>query len=125
MGVIIKYLIDFTDAGIKVSNNVLTGGFVLDAEVTAEMIRGTAGSTFEIRLIDLPEKKETALHESLGTSNKHVTVKLGYSDLGPYDTVMTGVMESVRAVVQADKLVTIVKGVETATYTLQKGKYVY
>ncbi len=120
MGVIVKYLIDFTEAGVKVSNNVLTGGFLLDAEVTAEMVRGTAGSTFEIHLIDLPEKKAAALHE-----NKHVTIKLGYSDLGPFDTVMTGVIESVGELIQVDKLVTVVKGIETATFVLQKGSYKY
>lgn len=142
MGVAVKYIIDFPDAGIKVTNNLLSGGYLLDAEVTAEMIRGTAGCNFEIRLTDLPVKKEAALYAEVPTPKDplalvsaavlpaaapvpvgHVTIKLGYSDLGPFDTVIQGVIDSVRAVVQADKLITIVKGTETATYVVQKAKY--
>lgn len=117
MSVIIRYQVEFPGAGFKVSNDLGLGDYILDASITAEMIRGTAGSAFEIRLFDLPQREEETLYASVGHL-AHVKVKLGYfdGDLGP---VLEGTIDSVRAVVEGNKLVTIVKGLEIATHALQ------
>ena len=81
MGVIIKYQLDFSDVGLKVSNDVFSGDFILDADITAQMARGSAGSTFELKIYDLPDQKATALHQQVKTSHRgKVAIKLGYMD---------------------------------------------
>ena len=132
MGVIIKYLIDFQDAGLKVSNDLTLGDFTLDASIDIEMTRGVPGSSFNIQLFDLPKSKASSLDALVGAitgredndtglsdAGKKISIKLGYFD-GSFETVLDGIVDSVRALVQDDKLVTIVKGLETATHALHQ-----
>jgi hypothetical protein len=129
MGVIVKYLVDLHEAGFKVSSDPFAagnGGFMLDATITCKMTRGTAnsGSTFEIHLINLPKKKEEVLFDRMtNKKSTNITVKLGYADGGPFETVMEGLMDKVRAIVEGDNLTTIITGKEYATHALQSAKY--
>jgi hypothetical protein len=129
MGVIVKYLVDLHEAGFKVSSDPFTagdGGFMLDATITCAMKRGTAnsGSTFEIRLVNLPKKKEEALFKRITDKTPtNISIKMGYADGGPFDTVMEGLMDSVRATVEGDNLTTIISGKEYATHVLQRAKF--
>jgi hypothetical protein len=131
MGVIIKYLVDLHEAGFQVSSDPFaagSGGFILDATITCKMTRGTAnsGSTFEIRLVNLPKKKEEVLFKRMtDKSPTNITIKMGYADGGPFDKVMEGLMDKVRAVVEGDNLTTIITGKEYATHALQRAKFQY
>jgi hypothetical protein len=123
VSVIIKYLVNFTGAGFTVSNDLISGDFLIDVSIRAVMSRGAAGSTFEIKLYDLPESKAEELNQK-GKDPKtaRVTIKLGYMD-GEFDTVMEGVYTDVSATVEGDNLVTTVKGEESGTYALRRKRY--
>ena len=123
MGVIIKYLIDFTGPGFKVSNDLFSGDFVIDVSVRVVMSPGAAGSTFEIKLYDLPESKAEDLNQKAkDPQTARVKIKLGYLD-GDFDTVLEGVYTDVSATVEGDSLVTTVKGEESGTYALRRKRY--
>jgi len=125
MGVIIKYQLDFSDVDLKVSNDVFAGDFILDADITAQMARGSAGSTFELKIYDLPNQKAKALHQQVKTSHSgKVAIKLGYmDDPGGFSKVMDGIFTKVSAAVDGDKLVTTIKGMETATHALTRTSF--
>jgi len=129
MGVIIKYLVQFPDIGLGVSSDGFaspTGGFLLDATITCKMLRGTAnsGSSFEIRILNLPKKKAEELADRMAKETPtKVTIKMGYADGGPFETVMEGLVDKVRAVVETDDLTTIITGKEYATHALQRAKF--
>ncbi len=93
MGVIIKYLADFQDLGLKVSNDITQGDFTLDASITVSMNRGADGCSFNIQLFDLPQAKADTLallpsipaggsdtKSALNELGKRVTISLGYFD---------------------------------------------
>ena len=69
MGVIIKYQLKFPEVELRVSNDVLSGDFIIDADITATTLRGAAGSSFEIKLYDLPQKKAQEIEQRLQRSN--------------------------------------------------------
>jgi len=124
VGVIIKYQLEFPEVGLKVSNDLADGEFILDADITAKMKRGMEGGSFEIKLYDLPlekakaiKEKAKAIKEKAGTLAR-VIIKLGYFD-GPFEKVMEGVIEKMRSTVQDDKLVSSLEGHEIGTYALQ------
>ncbi len=123
MSVIIKYVIDFPSAGFKVSNDLLKGDFIIDASVRVTMLRGAAGSQFEIKLYDLPDSKAEELHQKVQTPQQaKVTIKLGYMD-GEFDTVTDGIYTEVTVRVEGDSLVTTIKGQESGTYTLKQKRF--
>ncbi len=118
MGVIIKYQIEFPDAGFKVSNDLLKGDFIIDADIKATMLRGTAGAAFEITLYDLPEDEVQKIVKAReGGKKPSLKILLGYFD-GPFELVMEGIYTDVRCEVKDDKLQTSVNGVECGTYAL-------
>lgn len=122
MGVILRSLVEFPEAGLKVGNDL--SGFLVDATVSVEMIRGSAGVGFELKLPDLLKGKADALSQRLQDhAATHVSIKLGYSDGGPFEQVLDGVVERVRAVVEEGRLVTIVRGRERASYVLHRARY--
>lgn len=131
MGVIIKYLVEFPDANLKVSNDITKGDFTLDATISIPMKRGMDGCSFQVDLIDLPQAKAKTLSilpsvpgggsdtkSVLNDLGKHVTVSLGYFD-GAFEKVMEGIIDSATAEVKGSTLVTTVKGLETATHALK------
>jgi hypothetical protein len=118
MGVIIKYQLVFPEVGLKVSNDMFSGEFILDADITAEMKRGMSGASFEIKLVDLPLKKANQIKAKI-PDLATVIIKLGYVE-GPFENVMHGIIEKVTVEVQDDKLITTIKGLETGAYALLK-----
>jgi hypothetical protein len=107
-------------AGFTVSNDLLKGNFLIDVSVEAKMDRGAAGSTFEIKLYDLPEKKTADLFDTMNKTpiKANVVIKLGYMD-GDFETVMEGIYSDVTSHVEGDNLVTTIKGEENGTYALR------
>jgi hypothetical protein len=122
MSVIIKYQVKFPEVDLTVSNDLFSGHFILDADITATTVRGAAGSTFEIKLYDLPKSQAEEIDKRL--LNKQpvgVQMSLGYFG-GPFESVMEGAVTNIASVVADDKLVTTVKGEELATYALKRVK---
>jgi hypothetical protein len=117
MGVILKYKLEFPEVALKVSNDIFSGEFNIDSNITVEMKRNTGGASFNIEMIDLPLKKAELIKNRVATL-AHVNISLGYFD-APFGQVMEGVIEKVTSTVQADKLVTTIKGKETGFYTLE------
>lgn len=117
MGVIIKYQLVFPEVGLKVSNDIFSGEFIIDSNITVEMKRNTGGASFKIELIDLPMAKAEKIKEKIARL-PHVKINLGYFD-SPFGEVMDGIIEKISSVVQGDKLITTIKGKETGTYTLE------
>lgn len=127
-GVFIKYVVEFVDARLKVSNDLLKGDVCLDADVSVRMSRGTAGAAFEIKLYDLPEKNVKVI-VAKGKSGKtpdapkpHLIIQLGYFDT-KVTPVLDGIYESVESKVEGDKLVTTIKGREAAFYACATTPY--
>jgi hypothetical protein len=117
MGVIIKYQLEFPEVRLKISNDILSGEFIIDANIATEMKRNTGGASFKIELIDLPKRKADEIKAQLPSLAK-VIIKLGYFD-SPFEKVMEGIIEDIKSVVQEDRLVTTIKGLETGTYALK------
>ena len=122
-GVFIKYSVEFVDAQLTVSNDVLVGDVCIDADVSIRMSRGIAGTSFEIKLYDLPEPKVQSLADTLkGNGKPHLKIKLGYFDT-QVQLVLEGVYESLESTAGDDKLLTTVKGRETAFFACATTSY--
>jgi hypothetical protein len=120
MGVITKYFVELSQPALTVSNNVYSGEFIIDAEITAEMVCGWPGSAFEVKLINLPEKKVREIKGALRPDNPlPIKIELGYFDF-PFGPVIEGVVQKLKVKVEDNKLVTTLKGMETATATLNR-----
>lgn len=122
MSTIIKYQLEFTDIGLKISNDAFSGDFILDADINATMSRGASGATFDIKIYDLPDAKAQALHDQLKNSHRGtVNIKLGYmDDRSVFGTVMEGIYTKVGANVSGEHFITSVKGMETGTHALTR-----
>jgi hypothetical protein len=119
MGVILKYQLDFPEVGLKVSNDIFSGEFNIDANITAEMKRNTGGASFNIELIDLPLTKADEIRiQATAPLLATVIIKLGYFD-SPFEEVMRGVIQKIKSTVQGEKLITTIVGQETGTYALE------
>lgn len=120
-GVFIKYVVEFPDAKLKVSNDIMAGDISLDADINVRMSRGTAGATFEIKLYDLPEPKVKTLAEKFkaksapNASKPHVKIQLGYLDT-KVKPVLDGICESLKSEVDDEKMVTTLTGREAGRY---------
>ena len=143
-GVFLKYVADFRDAGLKVSNDPMVGDACIDGDVSVRMSRGTSGGDFQIVLHNLPEKLAKCISDTLATPvddadagagaaagnaagkvagkvakpPSHVLINLGYFDTEA-GTVMEGICESVVCKVAGDELLTTISGREMATYACQ------
>jgi len=121
MGVIIKYQLEFPE--LTVSNDLFSGEFILDADITAEMERGAIGSKFDIKLSDLPLEKAKELNKKLQDGELSVVIRLGYFD-GSFDTVMEGMVKNLYSRVINDQLITSMCGFELGTHALLNTKYI-
>jgi hypothetical protein len=123
MGVILKYVISFPDAGFKVSNDLLRGDFLLDVSVQIDMLPGANGTSFDLQIFDLPDKKVQALNDLVkGEKPAKVSIQLGYFD-DPFGLVVSGVFTEVRTHIEGENMVTRIKGEESATYALRNTPY--
>lgn len=115
-GVFIKYAVEFAQPKLTVSNDATVGDLCIDGNVSVRMSRGTAGTTFEITLYDLPEPKVQSLADALqGDAKPHLKIRLGYFDTS-VKQVLEGVYESIDSKVTGDQLVTTVKGREVGFF---------
>ena len=52
MGIVIWYKLAFP--GVTVSNDIFSGDYILDADITLEMTAGDSADTFKATLVNLP-----------------------------------------------------------------------
>ncbi|MFD9724993.1 hypothetical protein [Streptomyces sp. NPDC059072] len=91
---------------LTVSNDVLGGSLVLDADITVTMGEGAVASTFEVVLVNLPAQTVTTLRDTLARRPLAATVRLGYFDdptVGRHP-VMTGRIVKLNSWVAEDGL---------------------
>lgn len=117
MGLILQYRLALPQQGLTLSNNVYRGEYILDAEITAEMVCGFPGSVFKAKIWNLPEKEVKKLNTALGNGPLPIQIDLGYFEF-PFAPLMTGVVKKVEAAVEEGKLVTTLTGGESATQAL-------
>jgi hypothetical protein len=125
MGVVIKYQLEFPEAGLRVSNDLYGGEFLLDAEIKVNMERGKAGTSFAIRVYDLPLVVARRLDKMLqGAGALSVVARLGYFD-GDFEQVLDGRVQKMRSAVSPDgeQLVTTFEGTEVGTYLLSATEF--
>ena len=126
MGVVLKYLLDFVDTGLKVSNDLFQATILLDAEVKIDMRRGSAGTQFELKLFDLPQSEVTKIEERLKTRQPfQIKVKLGYMDTfssSDFQQVVDGFFKSIERKIDSNREVTTIKGQERVTHLLTEAK---
>ncbi|MFI5529921.1 hypothetical protein ACIA8O_15405 [Kitasatospora sp. NPDC051853] len=132
MGFVIWFQLRVEKAGpggllpLRVSNDVFSGEYVLDADLRVDLLSGAAASTFSAKLTNLPadvvETLKTRHAEALaGRDPVEVTLALGYFDDpgGRTAPVLRGVLTGIRtSVTDAGDLLTELRGTETAGYRL-------
>ncbi|MFI9297618.1 hypothetical protein [Streptomyces gardneri] len=99
-------LAGLTTLPLNVSNDVLGGSLVLDADITVTMSEGAVASTFEVVLVNLPAETVRTLRAALARRPLSATVRLGYFDdrsVGR-DPVMAGRVVKVASWVAEDGL---------------------
>ncbi|MFD4507788.1 hypothetical protein [Streptomyces sp. NPDC058457] len=110
---------------VTVSNDVLAGAFVVDAEITVTMTEGAATDTFEVTLINLPLDLTELIRAVRATTPVDVTIHLGYFEepttrTGDGGLLLTGRLTRVSGCVGADGYArTVLYGQETAGYLLR------
>ena len=110
---------------VTVSNDVLAGALVLDAEITVTMTEGAATDTFEVTLINLPTSTADVIRAAQATTPVTVTIHLGYFDEPTTRTtdaglVLTGRVTRVSGCVDGDGYArTVLYGQESAGYLLR------
>lgn len=132
MGFVIWFQLQVERAGpggllpLRVSNDVFSGEYVLDADLRIDLLSGAAASTFSARLTNLPadvvETLKTRHAEALaGQDPVEVTLTLGYFDdpAGRTAPVLRGVLTGIRtSVTDAGDLLTELRGMESAGFRL-------
>jgi len=131
MGFVIWFALEVAGAGpggaapLRVSNDVLDGDYVLDAEIRVDLVAGAAASSFTAVLADLPadvaETLKSRHREGGRTRPLQATVSLGYFDdpASKSDPVLRAVVTSIRTRVNgAGLLETELRGMELAGYWL-------
>jgi len=123
MGVVLWYQIEFPDQKIKVSSDVYSGDYLVDAEISITYAIGQPG-TFEVRFKDLPIKVNKALADALGkgsgvSAGVKIIIRLGYlDDPGSRAAVLTGRVESIESATRFPPLGSLLKGHEEASFLL-------
>lgn len=132
MGFVIWFQLQAERAGpgglvpLRVSNDVFSGEYVLDADLRIDLLSGAAASTFSAKLTNLPadvvETLKTRHSQALaGQEPLEVTLSLGYFDDpgGRTAPVLRGVLTGIRtSVTDAGDLLTELRGMETAGFRL-------
>ena len=130
MGVVIWFKLEVAEAGpgglpLRVSNDVRSGDYILDADIRVDLVAGAAASSFTAALANLPADVADTLkskHRAGGkTRPLQVTISLGYFDdpATQATPVLQGVITSIRTRVNNDGLLeTELRGSELAGYWL-------
>ncbi|MBU2670216.1 hypothetical protein KOI35_42620 [Actinoplanes bogorensis] len=134
MGFVIWFQVSIEGAGLggllplRISNDVFGGEYVLDADITVDLISGAAASTFTVVLTSLPADVVDTLKTRhakavAGGEPAGITIGLGYFDdpAGRADPLLRGVLTSIRTSVGRNgDLITTLRGLELAGYKLLK-----
>ena len=131
MGFVIWFKLEVPGAGprgllpLRVSNDVLSGDYILDADIRVDLVAGAAASSFTAVLANLPADVADTLkskHRDGGKAQPlQVTISLGYFDDPATQArpVLNGVVNSIRTRVNGDGLLeTELRGTELAGYWL-------
>jgi hypothetical protein len=127
MSLVIWYAMIFPELGVRVSNDVFSGEYLLDAEITIEMTAGDSADTFQAVLANLPAEVADGLkhaHQRASASKPlEAKIFLGYFDEPATATldspVLHGAVTSIRsAVTDGGLLTTEIKGQELAGFKL-------
>ncbi|MCA1705899.1 MAG: hypothetical protein LC808_22620 [Actinobacteria bacterium] len=109
---------------LTVSNDVLSGSLVIDADITVTMTDGAAADTFELSLINLPGQVTDLIKNTHAAKPVNATIHLGYFDepstrTGP-GQVLVGRIITVTGSVGSDGLSrTVLCGQEEGGYLLR------
>ncbi|WOX14100.1 hypothetical protein [Streptomyces sp. N50] len=110
---------------LTVSNDVLAGSFVLDADITVTMTEGAATDTFEVTLINLPTDVIDRIRAVQARTAVNVSIRLGYFDdpsttTGDAGRVLVGRVTRISGTVGQDGYArTVLYGQEEAGYLLR------
>ncbi|MDX2547453.1 hypothetical protein ACOT81_37325 [Streptomyces sp. WI04-05B] len=109
---------------LRVSNDVLSGSLVIDADVTVTMTDGASADTFEISLINLPGQVTDLIKNTHAAGPVNTTIHLGYFDEPTTRTtagrVLVGRVVTVTGGVGDDGLSrTVLRGQEEGGYLLR------
>ncbi|MGW3105323.1 hypothetical protein [Streptomyces sp. NPDC001100] len=110
---------------VTVSNDVLAGSFVLDADITVTMTEGAATDTFEVTLINLPTDVIDLIRAVQAQTPVNVSIRLGYFDdpstmTGDSGRVLVGRVTKVSGTVGQDGYArTVLYGQEEGGYLLR------
>jgi hypothetical protein len=119
MGFVIWYQVTVPGAGLRVSNDVLSGDYILDADIVIDLASGAAAGTFRVALADLP----ASIAETMKSRQPlDATISLGYlDDLAARRTpVLAGVITHICQTVRHDgTLVTELRGYDQAGHRLR------
>jgi hypothetical protein len=137
MGFIIWYQLAFTPVEglpplLRVSNDLLSGDLIADAEIHTTDRLGAQAGTFEITLHDLPKTAADLLADrhraSAGDSPLLVDIRLGYFDqpTTQQQPVLLGAVTELQSQVSsAGELLTVIKGEEIAGHRLLSTGFEY
>ncbi|MEU1166052.1 hypothetical protein ABZ372_38845, partial [Streptomyces sp. NPDC005921] len=110
---------------LTVSNDVLAGSFVLDADITVTMTEGAATDTFEVTLINLPTDVIGMIRAVQARTALNVSIRLGYFDdpsttTGDAGRVLVGRVTRISGTVGQDGYArTVLYGQEEGGYLLR------
>jgi len=122
LGIIIWYKLAFPD--VTVSNDLLSGDYILDADITLEMTAGDSADTFRATLVNLPADVVQTLKSKQSTESPlTVTIFLGYFENLSQRLGLTPVMKAVVRRLQTrvgddGSLITEINGQEAGGYRL-------
>jgi len=130
MGVVLWYQIEFPDQKIKVSSDVYSGDYLVDAEITINYAIGQPGS-FEVRFKDLPLQITRTLADALEkgsgvTGGVKIIIRLGYlDDPSSQSAVLTGRVEYIASTSRFPPLGSLLSGHEEASFLLLNTVNIY
>lgn len=132
MGFVIWYQVTIPGAGagglpLRVSNDVFSGDYVLDADIAVDMAVGAVAGTFRVTLANLPSPVADRLRSqhaeaARGGQPMEISIGLGFFDApaGRHNPVLDGVITRISGTVRQDGLlITELRGYDRAGYRLR------
>ncbi|WP_037900951.1 hypothetical protein [Streptomyces sp. NRRL S-350] len=110
---------------VTVSNDLLGGSLILDAEITVTMTEGASADTFQLTLVNLPDPTVELIRAKVTTGPLQVLIHLGYFD-EPATTlsakpVLQGRLTAINSSVDQDgSSRTVLTGQEEGGYLLRR-----
>ena len=123
MGVILWYQVEFPEQGLKLSSDVNSGSYLVDAEISVTYAIGEPGR-FQVHFADPPLTVQRALSAALGSAagadgGIAIVIRLGYlEDPGGQNTVLAGRVDTIRSSTHFPPLGALLTGYEEASFRL-------